>query len=575
MSRKTTLILAVVMLVLSGMLRVAAQGVRDGLTPENVGNAGTSGLAKLDSAALGLVLGGLRGPLVMALWTSTEEQRGSSAGGEQLLGGLDTKIELIRLLQPQFDSVHIQQIYNKAINLSAELVSPGARYAAILDGIDYGRRVIADRPSNIDIETQIGQVFSNKLGAADERAFFERRVRDETRAERTRARVVLPAAEQEAFQQAAFRAGISPRELVLRTPAEASTRTTVLDLEVARLIEADPDSPLLVVEPFDPRAADAATLRLARLEPMLDAEGRIQPSLTEPTRDAPEGLSSGEYLDGSQIQFVDAYGPFPEGLGPHALAFEHAMRAYVLQEHAGQRHIQHSIPYIRIQPGRNLRDWSLSTYEQGRQLEAEALGLEAPARSVDGREQALIERLSAGYRPGQAVPYPALLRRAVTMYERSLELAVPAADRFVRHLELHPEARGFFTSTIDRLQLNQVILEADIAYARLALGDETMDAVTLRSLLDAYLKADADALRYVMRFHVDPLVLPAGVVNTDLSGLPREQQDAVYLAQQELRNQSRGTGRFAGERVMDEFDGIRTRLAVRIGILRELLGQVR
>ncbi len=180
MTQKTTMILAAAALVATALLRPASEMVRRSLSPEFATGVGAAGLAKLDSAALGLVLGGLRGPLVMALWTSAEEQRGSGAGGEELLGGLDTKMELIRLLQPQFDSVHIQQIYNKSVNLSSELVSPAARYAVILDGIDYGRRVLADRPGNIDIETQIGQIYSNKLGAADERAYFERRVRDET-----------------------------------------------------------------------------------------------------------------------------------------------------------------------------------------------------------------------------------------------------------------------------------------------------------------------------------------------------------------------------------------------------------
>ncbi len=350
---------------------------------------------------------------------------------------------------------------------------------------------------------------------------------------------------------------------------------TTLDIDVVRLLEADDAVPPIEVEPFDMEAEETAQLRFGRLETMLDDENYILPSLTEPNRQAPEGAAAGTFLDGSTIQFLDELGPFPEGLGPHALAYEHAMRAYVLQEYSGQRHVQHSIPYIRIQPARNLRDWSISTYEQGRQLEAEALGIDAPPRSVDGRQQAQLERISAGYAPGSEVRYPALLRRAIAMYERSSTLAEPAARRFERHLELHPEAAGVFRSTIDLLDLNRLILDADIGFARLSLAEATPDRETLVQLLELYQQADAEALRYIMRYHIDPAVLPPGALNTDLSGLPREDQEQVYAAQQDLRDRSRNTGRFAGERVMDEFDGIRTRLNTRIALLQRSLTAVR
>ena len=62
----------------------------------------------MNSYALALMLGGLRGPLVMMLWTSSETQK-----QDKNLEDFDTKVELIRLLQPEFDSVHIFQVWNK------------------------------------------------------------------------------------------------------------------------------------------------------------------------------------------------------------------------------------------------------------------------------------------------------------------------------------------------------------------------------------------------------------------------------------------------------------------------------
>ncbi|HSI32278.1 MAG TPA: hypothetical protein VK986_01705, partial [Tepidisphaeraceae bacterium] len=55
--------------------------------------ADASRAASLDSFALSLMLGGLRGPLVMYLWTSSESQK-----SERELDSFDTQIELIRLL---------------------------------------------------------------------------------------------------------------------------------------------------------------------------------------------------------------------------------------------------------------------------------------------------------------------------------------------------------------------------------------------------------------------------------------------------------------------------------------------
>ena len=61
-----------------------------------------SSLAAMNSYALALLLGGLRGPLVMWLWTKSESQK-----SENDLEDVDSMMEWIRLLQPEFDTVHI------------------------------------------------------------------------------------------------------------------------------------------------------------------------------------------------------------------------------------------------------------------------------------------------------------------------------------------------------------------------------------------------------------------------------------------------------------------------------------
>src|SRR5579884_3152345 len=134
-------------------------------------------LGSMNSFALGLMLGGLRGPLVMVLWSKVENQK-----IDRDLEDIDTMIEWIRLLQPEFDTVHIFQIWNKAYNLSVMMASPATKYTTILDAIDYARRVDADRPGDVNILAQLSQVFGEKLGNKNvsEHAFYAKHFREDT-----------------------------------------------------------------------------------------------------------------------------------------------------------------------------------------------------------------------------------------------------------------------------------------------------------------------------------------------------------------------------------------------------------
>ena len=121
-------------------------------------------LAGMDTFALGLILGGLRGPLVMFLWTSIESQK-----TEKNLENIDTKIELVRMLQPEFASVHIFQIWNKAYNLSVQVASLPNKYSMILSALDYAHNVDAEQRDNLNILVAIAEVYFQKLGGSPAR----------------------------------------------------------------------------------------------------------------------------------------------------------------------------------------------------------------------------------------------------------------------------------------------------------------------------------------------------------------------------------------------------------------------
>src|SRR5205085_12573021 len=99
---------------------------------------------------------------------------------ERNLEDFDTQVEWIRLLQPEFDSVHIFQMWNKAYNISVQMASVGNKYTTILDAIDYGRRVLSGRPDNINMVYGIGSLYRHKLGGASEKQYYKHRVRAES-----------------------------------------------------------------------------------------------------------------------------------------------------------------------------------------------------------------------------------------------------------------------------------------------------------------------------------------------------------------------------------------------------------
>lgn len=544
-------------LVLAGVTRTGAAWLREEDTP--AAQAGGSTLGRLDSFALGLLLGGLRGPLVMALWTSSDAQR--TAGD---LSDIDTKIELIRLLQPQFDSVHLYQIWNKAYNLAAELGNAAGRYAAVLDAVEYANEVNAERPNNIDIETMLGEVYARRLGAGEEKEYYSRRVHEETQARQPVVRIEFPAARESELREAALEAGVAPNELLVRPAEEAGRLVTLLQQDAATRVQSQFDGEGVSVRTLPPPATTPDEGRPQRLPPMLTADGELLPELTAPRRERPEDVPAEAFLDGSDFQFLPELGPFPEGLSPFALAYEHFRKAYVLQEYAGQRHVTAGEGSISANPGRALRDWAIEAFEEGRQLEAEAFGRDPPPRTLEGDLQAELETVAANV-PLDADPASeALLRRALTRYARSQQVGARAIEWLDRHLEDYPEQTNIFGSNIDRLELMITMLAADELYAKMILGEAPESAQ--QEAAELYRRADALARDYILRY--DGLyVLPPDTNLRELDEVPVDVKEAAYRELQRLRTESPLT--FEHARDLNEFDGYRERAATRLQLLEQ------
>jgi len=277
-------------------------------------DTGASSLAGMNSYALALLLGGLRGPLVMMLWSSSEAQK-----NEKNLEDFDTKVEWIRLLQPEFDTVHIFQIWNKAYNISVQMASLANKYATILDALDYARKIDRQKPGDINIVESIGQIYFDKLGNSAEKDYYQKRVRQETQ----------------------WRAPDRSH------PGDIGWRRTRLD-------------------PILDQNGD--------LLPEL-----VQPRIPRPASIPPDN----PWNNGAEYQYLEPYQPFPYGVSPFAIAYNYYKQAQVLQTVGHQQHIQLSAMVVDSRPALALENWAKDEWARGREAELKAFDKPIPPARLD------------------------------------------------------------------------------------------------------------------------------------------------------------------------------------------------
>ncbi len=270
--------IAVVMaasLALSAGTRFLADTAREAALPRR-GEAAVSNtsLSNMNSFALGLLLGGLRGPLVMILWTDSENQKTAKN-----LEGVDTEIEWIRLLQPEFDTVHLFQIWNKAYNISVQMASLANKYDTILGALDYAHSVDRQKPDDINIIAAVGQLYFDKLGTSAEKGYYRPRVRAES----------MP----HAIDAAARRADVGWRRVTLDPVVGADGRIVP---------EARADLAWLAKDRYEPYTDGVSTFAFAynyykRSEQLMNNQHQHHDQLSDLVIDSRPGLSLKNWAD--------------------------------------------------------------------------------------------------------------------------------------------------------------------------------------------------------------------------------------------------------------------------------------
>ncbi len=435
-SLPTPLIVAVII----GCL-LAAGGVRS-WAMERRSTGQVAQVAQLDSYTLGLLLGGLRGPLVMSLWSGVESDRVSRRYDD-----LNSKIELIRLLQPQFDAVHEFQVWNKAYNLSASMATLPGKYAMILDAIRYAEELNRERPNQLSTKSALGRTYGQKLGGSNEAVYYDVRLRDETLPRETRVIFTFPEDRRRAFVEAARGVGLKASALTFR-PTAREGRSDLLAVGVRERYAEGISRNFAGDDVTQTRRLDDdtnATLTAIRHQVIVDDAGNL--------------IDEGQ---AAELEYLQDFQPFPYGVGAHALAYDYGRQALDIQLQGSQRHPSLSPRVISRDVPLALWKWSERAWQRGRLAEAEALDRRLPDDPID------FDLVTQEWAIDAPQPLSPLLLEAVWSYDRAAELTRRARQAFAEHIERFPQDAVTYDSHTRWLASLEALCKADADYIRLS-----------------------------------------------------------------------------------------------------------
>ncbi|MDD4889428.1 MAG: hypothetical protein PHU85_05820 [Phycisphaerae bacterium] len=130
---------------------------------------------ELDSFAMSLMLGGFRGPLVMYLWVTSEDEK-NNEDTERFL----TRANLIGDLQPEFSAIYTHQSWNLAYNVSVQYTRETEKYRWVMKGIEFAEKGDYRLPDNTDVLSQTGHLYFDKIGQSYEGDYYRTRFRHDS-----------------------------------------------------------------------------------------------------------------------------------------------------------------------------------------------------------------------------------------------------------------------------------------------------------------------------------------------------------------------------------------------------------
>ncbi|MGD0542591.1 MAG: hypothetical protein ABSB33_13845, partial [Tepidisphaeraceae bacterium] len=412
------------------------------------------------------------------------------------------KVEWIRLLQPEFDTVHLFQIWNKAYNISVQMSSLRNKYTTILDAIDYGQKVERERPDDLNIITAIAAIYGDKLGTSAEHVYYRSRIRRESQ---TLTRVTFPATRAADFRSLAAEAGWIEDQSPITVDEKTQTDSVVLEPVFAKqLVKEFVGAGVSFVAQTRPDSQRSdPSWRRVRLDPMLDENGYILPDLLIQRYPRPRDLPAAQpWYDGSTLQFLRQYQPFPYGLSTLALSYNDYKRGQFLQLLWNLHHIQSGDTVIDARPALTLKDWAKDEWERGRRFELRIWGLNVP-QSADPIE---LERPAAETAfdkpPADKTDYDA----ARYSYALASRLFHDARVEFRQHMERYRANAAVYFVHVDDAISGEQLMRADHDYLAAAAAPGSERRQLLQSAALAYQNAMLHYAVTILKYYIDETV---------------------------------------------------------------------
>jgi tetratricopeptide (TPR) repeat protein len=429
----------------------------------------------------------------MFLWPSAEDQK-----SEKNLEDFDTKIEWIRLLQAEFDTVHLFQIWNKAYNISAQMASLSNKYRAILDAIDYAKSVDAEKPNDVNIVHGIAGVYFDKLGLSAEQEYYRERIREETKARQQMVRITLPATRQSELTELLTGLGVATSDVRFSEPAADNSISITLPKALVEQFQPKFSYPDVkyVDRPMISISRDDPGWRRTQQDPLLDANGYILPQYLTVTNPRPADLDpSVEWNDGSELQYLKKYQPFPYGISPLALGYNYYKRAQVLVTEKKQKHAQISDESVGSRPAFALKTWSEEEWARGRRAELDVFGKAAPANRID------MENSTADFGLDRLVVHPKRMPEAIADYTLAIRLVDDSITEYERHLRYYKTNFAVYLSHMNDLRAEKQLVIGDRAFLE-AIGNPAESAAKKDEALKAYREALKQYETIVLQYYV-------------------------------------------------------------------------
>src|SRR5439155_8747303 len=205
--------------------------------------------------------------------------------------------------------------------------------------------------------------------------------------------------------------------------------------------------------------------RRLELDPVLDAQGYILPQLLTPKYPRPANLpANSEWNDGSELQYLKQYQPFPYGVGTFGFAWNYHKQAQVLQDDAKLHHANLSELVVDSRPALALKGWSEEEWELGRRMELKAFNVALP------EERGQLELPTAGIAIDAPFSDRKVIDQAIFCYNLAARLSHDSIGEYVRHLRNFATNLNTYQSHMDSMRAQAPMLEGDRDYLKAMLA---------------------------------------------------------------------------------------------------------